>query len=163
MPPKTQHLQIRVTTAQKALLKRRAAACRMDVSSYVLRKVLPPVEVRWEELLEALAGDEDHRPALAALNVFLSGLDSATFREVTGQADLRRLSPFLQNYVAAMVEELARRLGVPAPAWAADVEPLDDPHFGASLPEVRPMLLRNSPVAFKRRNLFVDAGVGEHL
>lgn len=163
MPSKTQQLQIRVTASQKALLKRRAAACRMDVSSYVLRKVLPPVEVRWEELLEALARDDDHRPALGALSVFLAGLDSATFREVTGQADLRRVNPFLQNYLAALVEEFARRHGVPAPAWAAEVEPLDEPYFAGSLSGVRPLLLRNSPVAFKRRNLFVDAGVGEHL
>lgn len=77
------------------------------------------------------------------------------------EADLDGLSPFLRNYVAAMAELAAFRRGVAAPAWAREVEPLEEPWFAAPLRSLRPHLLRSSPIAFKRRNLFVDASVDD--
>ena len=163
MPPKSSQLQIRVTVAQKTLLKQRAAAAGLDVSSYVLRRALPPTETRWEDLLAALGSEAETASALAGLNAFLGSLDSPTFQEVVAHADIRRLSPFHQNYVAAMIEEVARRHGLPAPDWTAGIRPMDAPYFAGALPGLRPYLLREAPVAFKRRNLFVDVVAGDHL
>lgn len=163
MASKSQHLQIRVTPCQKASLKRLAAGAGKDVSSYVLSRALPSARLRFEELLSLLGDGAEHRYALAELNDFLSALAPGELREATGHADLSRLSAFLQNYVAAMVEQACYRRGAPPPAWTCRVVPLETPYFAAPLKSLRPHLLRASPVPFKRRNLFVDAAVGARV
>jgi uncharacterized protein (DUF1778 family) len=160
---KSRQLQIRVTPAQKRALQRLARAAGLDVSSYVLARALPSGRARLDAVVRALGAGEDPRFALAALSDLLAGWTPAEFSEHAAHLDARALSPFLQNYVAAMVEHAAARLGEPAPAWTRDVPPLDDPWFAAPLDRLRPYLVRVSPVAFRRRNLFVDATVGDRV
>ncbi|MBI4266647.1 MAG: hypothetical protein HY657_19945 [Acidobacteria bacterium] len=163
MLAKSEQLQIRVTRAQKAALKRLAHAAGVDVSSYVLARALPDVRARFHDILRALQHDEDRRFALAELNDFLTGLAPAQFRDAVADAELRHLSPLTANYAAAMVEQAASQKGEPPPAWTRDVEPLDEPYFAVPFLRLRPHLLRASPAAFKRRNLFVDAAVGDRI
>lgn len=160
---KTVHLQVRLTPEQKADLKDRAQRAGEDMSAYVLSRVLPPLSLRFEELLRRVAGDEERRFALAELNDFLAGLGAGELEEAVGEARLAGLSAYLQNYVAAMVEHVAIRRGVPPPAWVREVPPLDEPHFATDLAGLRLHLLRAAPVAFKRRNIFVDATVGDRV
>jgi uncharacterized protein (DUF1778 family) len=160
---KSQQLQIRVTPQQKAALKRRAERAGQDVSRYVLERALPSAAIRFEEILRALREERSHRFALAELSDLLAALASTELAEAVGDADLAELSPFLRSYVAAMVEVAARREGVEPPAWTADVGGVDEPYFAADLPGLRLHLLRSSPVPFKRRNLFVDATVGDRV
>jgi uncharacterized protein (DUF1778 family) len=164
MPAKTEQLQIRVTRAQKAALKRVAAAAGQDVSSYVLERALPDARRRFGELLVLLGDDdEDARYVLAQLNDLLSTLAVTEYRNAVVVADLRGVSPFLQNYVAAMVEHAAVLKGTAPPAWTREVAPLEVPHFATPLKSLRLHLLRASPVAYKRRNIFVDAAVGARV
>lgn len=163
MVTKSEFVQIRVTPAEKERLKRLAAAAGEDVSGYVLSRALPSVRLRFEELLKALADGEDHRLVLAELNDFLSRLTPAGMADALAGADLSCLSPFLRNYVAAMVEQAAHLKEVPPPRWVTGVEPLDAPHFATPLKGLRLHLLRASPVPFKRRNIFVDATVGDRV
>ncbi len=163
MAQKSKHVQIRVTPDQKATLKRLAAAAGQDMSSYVLARALPSSRLRFEELLSLLGDGADHRYALAELNDLLSALAPAELSAAIADADLARLSPFLQNYIAAMIEQACYLEGVPPPAWTARVVPLEAPHFAAPLKSLRLHLLRASPVPFKRRNIFVDASVGERV
>jgi uncharacterized protein (DUF1778 family) len=163
MAQKSPHLRIRVTPPEKATLERLAAAAGQDVSSYVLARVLPPGQRRFEELLSILGSDEDHRYALAELNDLLTSLAPADLREAVAHAELEHLSPFLQNYVAAMVEHACYRQEVPAPQWTTRIAPLETPYFAAPLKSLRLHLLRASPVPFKRRNLFVDASLGARV
>jgi hypothetical protein len=79
---------------------------------------------------------------------------------MTGEADLRGLSPYVQNYVAAMVELAAHQKGVASPGWVREVPPLDEPHFATALGGLRLHLLQVSPVPFKRRNIFIDSSLG---
>jgi hypothetical protein len=160
---KTAQLQIRVAPAQKVRLKRLAAAAGQDVSAYVLDRVLPPARTRFEAILGRLARESDHRYALAELHDFLVGLGPGQFADALEGGVSERLSPLLRNYVAAMVEHAAARAGGRAPAWVRDVAPLEEPHFGAPLQSLRLHLLAASPVAFKRRNIFVDAAVGDRV
>lgn len=160
---KTHQLQIRVTPQQKAALKRLARAAGRDVSSYVLSRVLTDEPQRFAELVRAVASDEDHRYALAELNDFLHACPPMAFAAAVPQADALRLSDYMRNYVAAMVEQAAAKKGVDPPAWCQDVVPLDTPHFVTPLKSLRPHLLLASPVPFKRRNIFVDAGVGARV
>ncbi len=163
MGAKSEYLQIRVTPREKALLKRRAAAAGQDVSGYVLMRVLPASARRFEGILALLATAQDHRYVLAELNDLLSGLAAGELSEAVAHAELAPLSPFLQNYVAAMVEQACHRQNVPAPAWTAGVEALETPYFATPLKGLRLHLLRASPVPFKRRNLFVDAAIGARV
>ena len=163
MTSKSQQLQIRVTPRQKAALKRLAKAAGLDVSAYVLSRALPPAGVRFEAILARLDDEEDHRYALAELNDFLAALAPAELREAVAHADLQKLSPFLRNYVAAMVEQASYQKRVPSPSWTAEVEPLELPYFATPLKSLRPHLLHASPIPFKRRNIFVDAAVGDRV
>lgn len=163
MNAKTRQLQIRVTPEQKAELKRRARRVGMDVSAYVLARVLPPTRGRFTNLLSALRDDEEDRYVLAELNDLLAALAPIEFHDAVGDADLGGLSPLLRNYVAAMVEQAAHQKRVAPPGWVHEIEPLAEPYFATPLRSLRPHLLRSSPVPFKRRNLFVDSGVGDRV
>ncbi len=59
-------------------------------------------------------------------------------------------------FIAATADYLSRKNGIPSPAWAlrADLV-LDRPWFSESFPAVRMRLLRDTPSAFKDKNLFV--------
>lgn len=133
------------------------------MSAYVLARALPSENDRFAALVEALRDDANRRFALAELNDFLSMLGAAEFAAALPAIDLRGLSPMVQNYVAAMVEQAASAKGVSIPAWTRDVLPLDEPYFATPLKNLRLHLLRATPVAFKRRNIFADAGVGARV
>ena len=60
-------------------------------------------------------------------------------------------------YLAATAEELARAHQFPLPAWTADdSRKLHRPWFASPLAALRTVLLLESPVAFRSRNLFVS-------
>lgn len=163
MAAKSAQLQIRVSPAQKAALRRLARAAGVNVSAYVLSRALPAARDRFGELVGALRQGADRRFALAELNDLLTELAPAEFRKAVAGANLRGLSPLVQNYVAAMVAQAAARKREPPPVWTRTVEPLDEPYFAVPFPRLRPHLLRAAPVAFKQRNLFVDSSVGDRV
>jgi hypothetical protein len=163
MPAKTSQIQVRVSPAEKEALKRRARQAGLDLSAYVLSRALPAAAARFQALLDELRRDDEPAYGLAALNDLLAALAPGELLAAVADADLRGLSPFLCNYVAAMVEHAASRGGVRPPPWVREVEPLEEPFFATPFASLRPHLLRVSPVAFKRRNLFVDATVGDRV
>jgi uncharacterized protein (DUF1778 family) len=164
MPRKSEFLQVRLTRQQKAALRRLAKAAGTDVSSYVLGRALPAAQSAFAALMSALEDDgPERRHVLAELNDLLAASPPGELRAAVAHAEVERLTPLLQNYVAAMVEHAAHVKRVKPPAWTARVRPLEQPYFAASLRSLRPHLLRASPVAFKRRNLFVDATVGARV
>ena len=115
-------------------------------------------------LLEALRSDDQPSFALAELNDLLSRLTSGELCSAVEHADLTGLTPYLRNYVAAMVELAAHRRDVPPPAWVRDVEPLEtEPRFATPLSGLRLHLLRTAPVPFKRRNIFIDSSIGDRV
>lgn len=163
MAARTLQLQIRVTPREKALLRRLASAAGLDVSAYVLARALPDESDRFSLLLRALRSDADRRYALAEINDFLTGCAPLEFAGAVADADVSALPPWLQNYVAAMVELAADAKQVAPPAWVREIEPLDRPHFATSLESLLPHLLRSAPVPFKRRNIFVDSSLGARV
>lgn len=125
---------------------------------------LQDAQTRFARLLEVLRADDQPSFALAELNDLLSGLTPAELGSAVEHADLAGLTPYLRNYVAAMVELAAHQRDVPPPAWVRDVEPLEMiPHFATSLAGLRLHLLRASPVPFKRRNIFIDSSIGDRV
>ncbi|MDH5803616.1 MAG: hypothetical protein OEZ54_00430 [Gemmatimonadota bacterium] len=165
MSTKTEQLQIRVTPAEKGRLRRLARNAGQDISGYVLARALPKSQEEFQSLLEDLVNveGEERRFALAALNDFLVNLTPIEFHSAVSEADLSRLGEFTMNYVAAMVEETAAMKKLKPPRWAGDVQPSDKPWFATGLKSLRVHLLKSAPVAFKRRNIFVDSGVDRRV
>jgi hypothetical protein len=59
-------------------------------------------------------------------------------------------------FLAAAADYLARRNHIETPAWALQEDlMLERPWFSEEFPEVRLLLLRDTPSAFKDKNLFV--------
>ncbi len=169
MQTKTQQLQIRVSAREKAALKRLAERAGLDLSSYVLGRALPSQRLRFEEILRTLADASqerdvyDRRFALAELNDFLTVLASGEFVDAVADADLRALDPLTANYTAALVEQAANRNQVAPPSWVKTIPILDEPYFAGGMKSLRPHLLREAPVPFKRRNIFVDSALGDRV
>ncbi len=165
MSTKSQQLQIRITPDQKARLKRLARGAGQDVSGYVLSRTLPEARMQFGEIIRALRDREDCRFALAELSDLLADLTRAQLPDAVAVAPLQieDLSPLLQNYVVAMVDQACHMQDVPAPAWGRDVPPLETPYLATPFRSLRLHLLRAAPVPFKRRNIFVDSGVGARV
>lgn len=160
MGTKSEQLQIRITPEQKTALQRAARRAGQPVSAYVLARALPSGRDRLQGLFEALRDERDRRYALAEINDLLAGLEPAELAEAIEVRPPADLTPYLRNYLAAMVEQAATQKGLDPPAWLREIEPLERPHFATSLPGLRLHLLRASPVPYRRRNIFVDTGVG---
>jgi hypothetical protein len=164
MTTKSKYLQIRVSPHEKAVVERLARQAGQDVSTYVRSRVLSDEAMRFQTLIDRLGeASTGYRYVLADLNDWLSALTPDQLREPLDGASVSALTPFLQNYVAAMVEQATHRKGVAPPEWTSRVPPLEEPWFAAELASVRLHLLKASPVPFKRRNLFVDSTIGDRV
>ncbi len=165
MTTKSQQLQIRVTPGEKATLKRLAKQVGEDVSisTYVLARALPQQQLRFAQLVTGLQNSKNRRFALAELNDFLTRLAPSEYPDAVDKCDRHGLSSFSQNYLAAMVERAAEMKKLNPPSWVHDVMPLDEPWFATRLKNLRLHLIRAAPVAFKRRNLFVDSSLGDRV
>ena len=167
MAAKTSQLQIRVSKAEKDAIRQAATKAGLELSSYVLSRVLPsPPRNRFVVLVERLAearDDAQRRLALAALNDFLTSLSAAEWVPVVGRPVATVLTPFSANYLAAMVEAAAHMKSLPTPEWISKVLPLERPWFASQLRSLRLYLLLESPPVFRRRNLFVDSSIGARV
>jgi hypothetical protein len=157
---KTAQLQIRVSAADKAAIQRAAARVGQDMSAYVLSRILSAPAREFGDRLAACAGPEP-RYALAELNTLLSGLTATELRDAIAGPAPAGLSAFVANYVAAMVEYACAKRAVAVPTWVRDIAPLAEPAFGTTLKSLRLHLLTRSPLPFRRRNIFIDATLGD--
>jgi hypothetical protein len=65
---------------------------------------------------------------------------------------------FQDAYVGAVGEHLARRWGLAVPVWAENPRRfLDRPYFPEHMELAKPVFLRDSPIAFRRRLIFTEA------
>ena len=161
--PKTMQLQIRLTRAEKAAMQQAARRAGMDLSAYVLSRVQSPPAAEFAHCLAGIQELDTARLALAALHELLARLSAGELDDAVGTAPPGGMSPELENYVSAMVEQACANAGIPAPAWARAVAPLARPLFASSLGSLRLYLLTHSPPVFRRRNLFVDATLGAQV
>lgn len=162
---KTEQLQVRVTQGQKELIRQAAKRAGMDMSGWILQRALPDVGTEFFRLVDQVKRySESPSYALAELHDWLEGLSPHEFRRAVAEAPpSTRLNAYLENYVAAMIEVAAHRKHCLAPAWTMDIKPLEEPVFGVSLIGVRLLLLVNSPPPFRRRNVFIDATIGDRV
>ncbi|HVS77547.1 MAG TPA: DUF1778 domain-containing protein [Steroidobacteraceae bacterium] len=160
---KLSQLQLRVSKEEKSAIRRAARRAGMDMSAYVLSRVLPAPAAAFQEAVTALTGPGEPSFALAEINSLLSGFTAEELRQAVAAAPDAALSPFLANYVAAMIEMACNMRGLPVPAWTRRTDALPEPVFGSSLPSLRLYLLTRSPAPFRRRNIFVDSSIGQRV
>lgn len=135
----------------------------MDMSAWILDRLLPATQDRFQELVARTATPNDRAYALAELADFLRALPRAELERAIAHAPRARLEPAVLNHLAAAVELAAQRRGVKAPAWTARVAIPNAPTFGSGLSSVRLQLLTHTPVALRRRNLFMDAAFDQRV
>lgn len=162
MVTRNEQLQIRVTMAEKAAIRAAAERAQMGMSQWVLARALPSAARRVAALVEILSQD-DSSAAWAELIDLMQSSGPLEFNAAVSGIEVTGLSARDANYLAALTEMRAHQLEVAAPAWTRRVLPLETPWFGTSLRRLREHLLVNAPVAFRRRNLFVDAAVGSRV
>jgi len=163
MSPKSAWLQIRVTPEQKRALKRAARRAATDVSSWVLDRLFPAETERFQALVARVADPAGRRFALAELADWLRALPRGSFERAVERAPEAPLDAGTLNYLAGAIELAAARRGVSPPGWARDAPASDTPLFGSELAGVRLHLLTRSPLALRRRNVFVDASVDDRV
>ncbi|MBI4904677.1 MAG: hypothetical protein HY820_13635 [Acidobacteria bacterium] len=115
-----------------------------------------------EEFQRLASQLRDEQPAyiLAEMNDLLT---KASGPEIEGVSAAPIADPYLANYVAAMVEQAAHLRGVRPPLWTSGVAPLARPVFATPWMSLRAHLLLESPVPFRRRNIFIDATIGDRV
>jgi hypothetical protein len=161
--PRSEQLQIRVSPSEKAAIRRAAEQAGLDMSAFVLGRALPGPAIQLQAAVEDCAGPEPASFGLAELNSLLTSWTAAELRDAIATSPTTALTPFLSNYVAAMIEQACERRSVRVPAWVRAVAPLPDPVFGSELKSLRLHLLTHSPPPFRRRNIFIDASIGDRV
>lgn len=164
MARKTAQVQIRLSPAQKRQIERQARQAGRSLSAWILESLLPGSGGRFEVLCAALADATSNRERLilAEIHDHLESMAPGDLESSLPRPEAR-LSAYRANLLAAMVEFAARRKGVSPPAWVAEIAPLERPVFATKLASLRLHLLLHAPVEFRRRNLFVDATVGDRV
>lgn len=160
---KTAQLQVRLSPREKARIARAAKRAGLDVSAYVLSRLGEPDAERFRALVNELAASPEPGFVFAALNDFLEALAPEDFETACADPPRSSLDPVAANYLAAMVETAARRKRRRPPSWTSCIEPLKEPWFASGLKSLRLWLLVASPPPFKRRNLFIDSGLGDRV
>jgi hypothetical protein len=118
---------------------------------------------QFQECIRDCADWASPRFALADLNSFLSVLVASELRDAVAAPPPRGLSPFLSNYIAAMVEYACAKRAVAIPEWTRSIAPLAEPVFGSELLSLRLYLLTHSPPPFRVRNIFIDSTLGNRV
>jgi hypothetical protein len=116
-----------------------------------------------EEFQRLTAQLRNEKPAwvLAELNDLLGGASRGEI-ELLSAPSID--DPYLANYVAAMVEQAIHlKGGTRPPSWTSSVAPLSEPFFAVPCMSVRAHLLLESPVPFRRRNIFIDSSIGDRV
>lgn len=117
---------------------------------------------RPQSLREATTSGEAHGAAGARLREFLDHfyvtLDASARSRMLADEPPLSADARANAYVAAVAEHLALRHQLPVPSWTAGAERfLRRPHFPAGLENLKATLIQQSPAAFRRRLIFVEA------
>jgi transcriptional regulator with XRE-family HTH domain len=128
---------------------------------------LPPAGIRWA--VDRYLTNEPESVFHVSVRMHLDGFDSwkvhlfdfvDRLRSDPDPALVRtppttELDARLAALVAATVDTLCREQGLDAPGWVAAVAPLPEPWFVSGVENLKASALLESPVHFRRRNIFV--------
>lgn len=135
----------------------------MGLSEWVLSRIISAPHEEFQRCLERLKNQDSPKFVLAEIHDLLGQASPGEFERMTAQPPGVVLPDYLANYVAAMVEYAAVQKGRGVPAWTRQIPPLAAPVFGTDLNSLRLYLLTHSPPPFRRRNIFIDATIGQRV
>lgn len=122
----------------------------------------PPEDERFTQTVATVAervhAGEDLRFAVRELLDEFSMRGRDELRQRALSEEPRQIDPRVDAYLGALAEHLARTHGLDIPPWTLDQRrSLDHMWFPGVSPGFRPTALRESPVAFRRRGIFIAA------
>lgn len=131
-----------------------------DTASTVKIKLQRPKSLA--DAVKTSAQQGDHADLDALLREFLDEFycehDVATRQLMLAQEPPSTGSQKADAYIAAMAEHLSRWIRSPRPSWSDKPERfLRMPHFPSGMESLKATCIAQSPVAFRRRMIFVDA------
>ena len=113
-----------------------------------------------KEAVECIMAREEERISIAEFLdefYFQHGQTAAQQKMIHAPPPITDSQP-LDAYVGAIGEHLARRWALTIPSWVHDEHRfLDTPIWADDLQLMKPILLRDSPIAFRRRLIFTEA------
>lgn len=115
--------------------------------------------MRPQSLSEAVCCIQAGTPDRIALAEFLDEFYTAAVRQpMIDEGPALTGNAWLDAYVGGMGEHLARRWDLKIPEWTEHPGRfLHEPAFPDGLELLKPMLIRDSPIAFRRRLIFTEA------
>jgi hypothetical protein len=110
-----------------------------------------------EDVAVRALGGERFDPLLREfLDTFYGNNSDMMTRAIGGTP--ARIDPIHDAYLAAVAEHLALRFKLPVPQWVEEPHRfLAKPFFAGGLETLKAILLVESPLAFRRRQIFVSA------
>ncbi|PCI64572.1 MAG: hypothetical protein COB38_12570 [Gammaproteobacteria bacterium] len=160
---KDEFLQIRLSSKQKESIRNAAKMANADMSSWILSKVLNSQSDDFLKVIEKLVSSQQQSYIYAEIHDLLMKCDHNIFGETVKLPPTAQLNSFQLNYITAMVEHRAMQLSEKTPNWCSEINSLKKPHFGSNLKCLKLYLLLNSPLAFRKRNIFIDSTVGQRV
>ena len=122
----------------------------------VVSHTIHPRPESLHELSLTVRTGERFDPLLREFLDYFYGADTAR-RQSAIRAEPLRLSALQDAYLAAVAEHLALRFKLAIPAWSdAPCRFLDQPFFAGAMEGLKPLLIVESPLAFRRRLIFVS-------
>jgi hypothetical protein len=161
---KTDHIQIRVTKEEKAAIQAASQRAHLEMSQWILQKILPDPEAKLLTLLAKLKRVENTKNRSFILNElasFLARLSGHELQMAIAKPINIGLSELMDNYVAAMIEQACVFKKIAPTLWLTEKTSVEQPFFGTKLQSMRLYLLIVSPPSFKKRNIFIDSSIGE--
>ena len=159
---KSEYLQIRISKQEKEIIKSSAQMAGIDMSAWILQKVLPEKSKVFINILKKFKSEESSF-VFAELHDFLARLQVHDFELTLDINPNIQLTDFQINYVIAMIAHRAKQLNLSPPDWIKTYPVLSEPYFGTTLKNLRLHLLINSPIAFKQRNIYIDSTIGDRV
>lgn len=158
---KDTYLQIRLSKHEKELIVKAAGANGVNISKWIMQRIMIDKRSQFQSICLKMSKDITNKSFyLSDLNDYLTNLSANEFLIALDTRPNVKLSISDWNIIVAMIDYAAYKKRAKSPDWLNDVEPLQHPLFATELTTVRQYLLITSPIAFRRRNIFVDTSIG---
>jgi hypothetical protein len=147
-------LQIRISSELKTKLQALARLQNMDLSEWMLNRLSTTTSVLDLELCYSNLTRETSHKLTHIKNIFHEA-------PIEIWEDLISLKPSdcdheTLAYLASMIEYIADYRDLPRPSWTKNVSALQTPYFDTNNYKLKMILMLESKVQFKARNIFVS-------
>jgi len=145
------------------MISDQAQCAGMEMSSWVKKQLFSKDKRTYLDILKHVIPGENNKEGFALFHDFLNNITPTLLADVVVDLPERLRDTLSGNYMAAMVEVACHIKGVIPPLWVQKYKGLMTPYFSSTLPSLRMYLMQSSPPPFRRRNIFIDASIGDRV